>query len=104
MSSAECTLGAAEDEATGEHVHKVDPRMTSGYSLPPPHVLEIHDTQASEKWKKFKRAWMSYALATVLDKKLETVQVVTLLTIVGVRITPVLSKVALYCEPHRNLV
>ena len=39
---------------------------TSNYLLPPPQPLEIHDPQAAEKWKKFKRAWTSYALATEL--------------------------------------
>ena len=53
------------------------------YHLPPPTPLEIHDAQASEKWKKFKASWTSYALALELDKKPQAVQVATLLTVVG---------------------
>ena len=55
--------------------------MAASYTLPPPAILEIHDPQASEKWKKFKRAWTNYALATELNKKPEAVQVATLLTV-----------------------
>lgn len=57
--------------------------MASGYSLPPPPNLEIHDPQAAEKWKKFKLAWSSYALATEVSRKSEKVQVATLLTVIG---------------------
>ena len=57
--------------------------MASGYSLPPPPPLEIHGTNASEKWKKFYRAWSSYIVATELNKKSEAVQVATLLTVIG---------------------
>ena len=48
---------------------------TGNYVLPPPHSLEIHDTLAAEKWKKFKRAWANYALAKGLNEKDEAVQV-----------------------------
>ena len=58
-------------------------KMAAGYTLPPLAILEIHDPQASEKWKKFKRAWTNYALATELNKKPEAVQVATLLTVIG---------------------
>ena len=52
--------------------------MASGY-MPPP--LETHhDPQAAEKWKKFKRAWQNYVLATELNAKTEAVQVATLLS------------------------
>ena len=57
--------------------------MAPGYSLPPPPLLEIHGTNTSEKWKKFYRAWSSYLVATELTKKLEAVQVATLLTVIG---------------------
>ena len=55
----------------------------SNYTLPAPQPLEIHDPQAADKWKKFKRAWENYALATELSKKSESVQVATLLTVIG---------------------
>ena len=84
-------------------------------------VIGIHDPQASEKWKKFKRAWTNYALATELNKKPEAVQVATLLTVIGeeahevfstftdwaangddAKIEPVLAKVAQYCQRRMN--
>ncbi len=57
--------------------------MATGFSLPPPPTLDIHDSNVSEKWKQFKLAWDSYSLATELNKKSEEVQVATLLTIIG---------------------
>ena len=42
--------------------------MASGYSLPPPAPLEIHDHNAAEKWKKFRLAWENYALTTAQGK------------------------------------
>ena len=53
------------------------------YTLPPPAPLDIHDTNAADKWKKFKRAWTNYSLATELNKKSEPIQVATLLTVIG---------------------
>ena len=59
-------------------------KMASNYNmLPPPPILEIHDTQAAEKWKRFKRAWTNYSLATGLSEKAESVQVATLLTVIS---------------------
>ena len=57
--------------------------MASGYTLPLPAQLEIHDSNASEKWKRFFLAWTNYALATELGNKSEAVQVATLLTVIG---------------------
>ena len=51
--------------------------------LPPPSLLESHNANAAEKWKKFELAWKSYALATELVEKDEKVQVATLLTVIG---------------------
>ena len=92
--------------------------MASKYMLPPPPALEIHDSQAAEKWRRFKRAWTNYSLATGLSEKDQAIQVATLLTIVGeeacevfatftgwehtgdkAKIDPVLSKFEQYCEP-----
>lgn len=94
----------------------------SNYMLPPPPVLEIHDQLAAEKWKKFKRAWNNYSLATELNKKSEAVQVATLLTVIGEearevfstfsdwaaegdesKIAPVLAKFEAYCQPRKNV-
>ena len=95
---------------------------TGNYVLPPPQPLEIHDPQAAEKWKKFKRAWTNYALATGLNGKDEAVQVATLLTVIGeearevcstfsdwanegdeAKIEPVLLKFEEYCQPCKNI-
>ena len=94
---------------------------TGNYTLPPPTALEIHDLQAAEKWKKFKRAWDNYSLATELNKKAETIQVATLLTVIGEearevfatftwataddsgKIAPVLKKFEEYCQPCKNV-
>lgn len=94
----------------------------SHYTLPPPAPLDIHDTNAADKWKKFKRAWTSYSLATELNKKSEPIQVATLLTVIGeearevfstftdwtnegdeAKIVPVLAKFEAYCQPRKNI-
>ena len=95
--------------------------MASGFSLPPQTPLDIHDQNAAERWKKFKLAWNSYSLTTELNKKLEEVQVATLLTVIGEeardvysitdsadegdqdKIAPVLRKFAEYCQPCKNV-
>ena len=59
----------------GQTLHGGSGGMASGNLLPVPQPLEIHDSQAADKWKRFKRAWASYALATGLDEKAEKVQV-----------------------------
>ena len=94
---------------------------TGNYTLPPPTALEIHDLQAAKKWKKFKRAWDNYSLATELNKKAETIQVATLFTVIGEearevfatftwttaddsgKIAPVLKKFEEYCQPCKNV-
>lgn len=92
--------------------------MASGFALPPPQPLEIHGANVAEKWKMFRLAWDSYALATELNKKSEPVQVATLLTIIGEdardvystfdetdndKIAPVLQKFEEYCQPRKNV-
>ncbi len=92
-----------------------------GYLLPPPTALEIHDVQASERWRRFKAAWSNYSIATTLNTKDEPVQVATLLTVIGeearevystftwdaegdsTRINKVLEKFQAYCEPRKNI-
>ena len=108
------------------HTHnllKFAPKMASNYNmLPPPPTLDIHDTQAAEKWKRFKRAWTNYSLATGLSEKAESVQVATLLTVISsearevfstfsdwdhegddAKIQPVLAKFEQYCQPRKNI-
>ena len=95
--------------------------MATGFTLPPPPLLEIQDGNVAEKWKKFCLAWSNYALATELNKKSEPVQVATLLTVIGEdardvystfdwadeanrnKTEPVLQQFANYCQPHRNI-
>ena len=93
--------------------------VTSSCQLP---VLEKHDSQAANKWKRFNHAWTSYSLATGLDGKDEKVQVTTLLTVIGEearevfamftwstddgndsKICQVLSKFEEYCKPYHNI-
>ena len=95
--------------------------MATGFVLPPPSSLEIHDANAADKWKKFLMAWENYSLATKLNKQDEAIQVATLLTVIGeeardvfstfqfdgeedkAKIKPVLTKFGEYCEPRRNI-
>ena len=49
-------------------------------ALPVPAPLEIHDSNAVDKWRKFLAAWENYALATELGDKLQSVQVDTFVT------------------------
>ena len=88
--------------------------------LPPPLPLDIHDPNASERWKKFKNAWDNYSMATKLNKEEELVA--TLLTVIGEeaqevftpfsdwttegnekKIGPVLQKFSQYCQPCKNV-
>ena len=95
--------------------------MAANNLLPVPQQLEVHDPQAAEKWKRFKRAWASYSLATGLNEKVEKVQVATLLTVIGeearevfatfnwaavgdeAKISKVLQKFEQYCQPRLNV-
>ena len=95
--------------------------MATGFNLPPPPPLEIHDDNIAEKWKKFRLAWSNYSLATELNKKTEAIQVATLLTVIGEeardvystfdwsdegnksKIEPVLQQFADYCQPRKNV-
>ena len=96
--------------------------MAAGnYMLPSPAALDIHGENAGEKWKRFRRAWDSYALATGLSDKAKDIQVATLLTVIGEeawdvystftwatagdngKICPVLEMFRAYCEPHKNI-
>ena len=52
-------------------------------ALPVPAPLEIHDSNAADKWRKFLAAWENYALATEFRDKPQSVKVATLLTEIG---------------------
>ena len=95
--------------------------MTSAPGLPPPQALDIHAPDCAEKWNRFERSWESYSLAMDLDKKEETRQVATLLTVIGEdarevfstfkwdkvedskKIESVLKKFRDYCLPCKNI-
>jgi len=89
--------------------------------MPPP--LNIHNAQAADKWKKFKQTWACYSLATELNKKLEPIQVATLLTVIReearevfsiltgwaeegdeAKVAPILQKIAEYCQLRKNFL
>ena len=90
------------------------------FALPPPPRLDIHDSNAAEKWKEFEQAWKNYSIAMKLHQE-PSVQVATLLSVVGVvqivfamftdwasdtdqnKIQPVLQKFAAYCQPLKNV-
>ena len=57
-----CNITQSLSEHSGENTK-------SGYALPPTCVLEIHNPNAPEKWKKFLLTWENHALATELSKK-----------------------------------
>ena len=83
--------------------------MAAGHQLPPLTPLQIHDIQVSERWKTFKRAWDSYALALELDKIGEEAREVfstfTNWNAEGneAKIGTVLTKFGEYCQPQRNV-
>ena len=93
------------------------------FSLPlPPPPLDIHASNAAEKWKEFEQAWTNYAIAMKLQQEDDRVQVATLLTVIGAevrkvfatfadwanagdqnKIAPVLQRFATYCQPLRSV-
>lgn len=88
--------------------------MASGYNLPPPEPLEIHDANAADKWKKFKRAWNNYSIAIEVTKKAEEVQGAMLLTVIGEEAREVFAtftwederdqnKIGAYCQPWKSI-
>ena len=78
--------------------------MATGFTLPPPPPLEIHDGNVAEKWKKFRLAWSNYSLATELNKKSEPVQVATLLTVIGEDARDVYSTFDWADEANKNKI
>lgn len=95
--------------------------MATGFTLPSPPPLEIHDGNEAEKWKQFRLACSNYALATELKKKSEPIQVAILLTVIGEdarnnystfdwedeanknKIEPVSQHFADYYQPRKNI-
>ena len=52
------------------------------FALPPPPPLDIHDSNAAEKWKELEQAWKNYSIAMKLHQEPGLSQVFQLL---GVR-------------------
>ena len=92
------------------------------FALPPPPLLDIHDSNAVEKWKEFEQVWKNYSIAMKLHQEPEAIQVAALLFVVGAevrnvfamftdwasdtdqnKIQPVLQKFAAYCQPLKNV-
>ena len=59
--------------------------MASPFTLPPPAPLDIHDTNAADKWKKFTGAWTNYLLVMEQNKISKSIQlqVSTLIKVIG---------------------
>ena len=47
------------------------------FVLPWPPPLDIHDSNAAEKWKEFEQAWKIYSIAMKFNQELKAVQVAT---------------------------
>ena len=95
--------------------------MSGIHGLPPPQPLDIHGANCTEKWRRFEVAWSNYVLATELNAKDESIQVATLLTIIGEdarevfstfswtdaknaqKIDCVVRKFREYCQPTKNI-
>ena len=43
------------------------------FTLLPPPALDIHDSNAAEKWKEFEQAWKNYSIAMKLHQEPEAV-------------------------------
>ena len=58
--------------------------LSSGalFALPPPAPLDIHDSNAAEKWKEFQQAWRNYSVAMKLHQEPKIVQIATSLTVI----------------------
>ena len=55
------------------------------FALPLPPPLDIHDSNAAEKWEEFEQAWKNYSIAMKLHQE-PSVQVTTLLSVVGAEV------------------
>ena len=61
------------------------------FALPSPTPLDIHDSNAAEKWKEFEQALRNYSVVMKLHQEPETVQIATLLTVIGAEARKVFS-------------
>ena len=71
------------DEGAEQSAGISSARSGTLYALPPPAPLDIHDSNTAEKWKEFEQAWRNYSVAMKLHQEPETVQISTLLTVIG---------------------
>ena len=58
--------------------------LSSGalFALPPPEPLDIHGSNAAEKWKECEQAWRNYSVDMKLHQEPKVVQIATLLTVI----------------------
>ena len=84
------------------------------FALPPPPPLDIHDSNAAEKWKEFEQAWKNYSIAMKLQHSFlyvgaEVQKVFAMFTdwasdTYQNKIQPVLQKFAVYYRPLKNVL
>ena len=79
------------DEGAEQSAGISSARSGTLFALPPPAPLDIHDSNAAEKWKEFEQAWRNYSVAMKLHQEPETVQIATLLTVIGAEARKVFS-------------
>ena len=90
--------------------------MANRLQLSPPEIFDIHDSCAAEKWREWRARFECYSVATKLDQEEASVQVATLLTVIGAEAhkvfstfhwtadeDKVLEKVLEYCQPRVNV-
>ena len=71
------------DEGAEQSADISSARSGALFASPPPPPLNIHDSNAAEEWKEFEEAWRNYSVPMKLHQEPETVQIVTLLTVIG---------------------
>ena len=57
--------------------------MAMHLGLPPPEALDLSGGNISTNWKKFKKKYTNYEIATGISSKDSSARVATLLTVIG---------------------
>ena len=81
--------GAEQSSSSSSDISSA--RSAALFALPPPAPLDIHNSNAAEKWEEFEQAWRNYSVAMKLHQEPETVQIATLLTVIGAEARKVIS-------------
>ena len=93
------------DEGAEQSADISSARSGALFALPPQTPLDIHDSNAAEKWKAFEKAWRNNSIAMKLDFS-EARKVFSTFTFGGDnrdRKQPVLESFAAYCQPLKNV-